>query len=229
MTSAEHRSDVADIANSLRLKSLDSSSHLERVSERWRGLEERIDIKLKQLAAFDRKSEERLIDQAAKANTANRRVYWLRRAADLAINEASKHAACKKGCSHCCRISVVLSQAEAQVIAKETGHPLNTKAGRFSADGTTDIDVAKAMVSAEQFGKPCVFLRNEQCSIYEHRPLVCRWQINLDDDDLLCHLIPGEPPKVPYLDMAAHEYSAVMIMGPHQRYDDIRSWFAQVV
>src|SRR3990167_2374390 len=33
-------------------------------------------------------------------------------------------------------------------------------------------------------GVPCSFLKEGRCSIYRHRPLACRLQINMDDDDI---------------------------------------------
>lgn len=205
-----------------------TSGHSALIASRWVGLAERVQAKVELFAGKDRSGEQRLFDQAAVATSAVKRIHWLRKAAETATKEPSKLAACRKGCSHCCHVSVVLSKSEAAVIAKETGHRINSQAGRFSAAGTLDPISAKAEVVRQYQGQACVFLRQGECSIYEHRPLVCRWQINLDEDDLLCRLVDGQDaPQVPYLDMTAHEYGAAMVTGVHQTYDDIRAWFAR--
>lgn len=205
-----------------------TQEHSDRIAQRWRELETRLPEKLAHLRVADRGNEERLLQQATVATTSSKRIHWLRHAAAAATARASTTAACRRGCSACCRISVVISEAEASLIAKETGVKINRAAGRFSVSQTQDIDEAKAQVAAQYRGKPCTFLQDETCSIHASRPLVCRWLINLDDDELLCQLVDGEDVRVPYLDMRYHEYSAALILGAHQRYDDIRAWFPQI-
>ena len=115
---------------------------LERIERRWDGLRERVEAKLLKIQGLDRRPERRLLDQAAKSGNATKRVMWLRKAADYVTDSAAPLAACRKGCSHCCHIAVMISRAEAQVIAKETGARLNTLAGKFSmanAEGDGDI------------------------------------------------------------------------------------------
>lgn len=74
-------------------------------------------------------------------------------------------------------------------------------------------------------GTPCTFLAAGRCSIYEHRPISCRLQINVDVDDLLCRLVPGEAITVPYLDTRTEKVASLLILGANARIADIRDWF----
>ena len=74
-------------------------------------------------------------------------------------------------------------------------------------------------------GVPCSFLKEGRCSIYASRPLACRLQLNMDDDDLLCQLIEGESIRVPYLNLTTHHVAAVVALGMGQPIADIREWF----
>ncbi len=68
------------------------------------------------------------------------------------------YAACTKGCSHCCKIDVQISQAEAELIHIKTKVPIDLK-NSISYGYTT----------------PCPFLSDENnCKIYKYRPLPCR-------------------------------------------------------
>lgn len=198
--------------------------NLQRVQVRWVGLHERVRAKVQTLHSVDRSPEERLIAQAAQAGSAAKRITWLRKAADAVQGAARTIAACKRGCSHCCHIGVVISRAEATVIAKETGASLNPMAGALKLEEAASPAAIKEQTD-RAFGQPCTFLKEGQCSIYDKRPLVCRLLINLDDDDLLCRLIENHAPEVPYLNTMNHQVALVAIMGKHQDYDDIRNWF----
>ena len=113
------------------------------------------------------------------------------------------------------------------MIAKETGRKLNAAAGLAMDFEGDEIDRAREEMTQKYQGEPCVFLESGQCQIYEHRPLACRLLLNLDEDDLLCHLVPNaEAPRVPYLNTREHEVRALLAFG-NQQYDDIRAWFSK--
>lgn len=198
-----------------------AQEHICRVEQRWVGLERRMTAKVETLVV-DRSSEIRLLNQALSAKTLAKKVFWLRKAADKATETIVESSACSSGCSHCCHISVILSRSEALQIARETGRTLNSQAGRFGPD---QIDVQRERLTSEMYGKPCTFLVEGRCSIYEFRPQACRLQINMDDDDLLCKLVAHGAPRVPYLDMRHHYFISAQVMdGAH---DDLRNWFPE--
>ena len=120
------------------------------------------------------------------------------KAVDEVTAIAKPHAACRRGCGHCCHQCVLLSEQEAELIGKRIG--VKPK----QVVGITDRDDVKA-----GYDNPCPFLKNDECSIYEHRPLACRQQMNLDRDPLLCKPI-GEMNKVPYLNL--FEYTTALAM-----------------
>ena len=67
-------------------------------------------------------------------------------------------------------------------------------------------------------------LKSNQCSIYEVRPLACRLQYSLADDDKPC-VIGNLEAKVPYLNMSDRKAAGVLVLGPDMVYADIRDWF----
>lgn len=84
------------------------------------------------------------------------------------------HVSCKAGCSACCRIiPVEISEQEARHIAAATGRASVTlPPGRHTNLSRVD--------------KPCPFLVEDKCSIYEHRPYNCRSLAAVDRDALAC-------------------------------------------
>jgi Fe-S-cluster containining protein len=74
-------------------------------------------------------------------------------------------------CANCCRsLSVYLTEEDAHRVIAGTFIPLEQLLSEV-------IDCERA-ASAEEWGvfrqRPCVFLKGERCSIYEHRPESCR-------------------------------------------------------
>lgn len=87
-----------------------------------------------------------------------------------------KHAACSKGCSHCCHISVPICDIEAEFIASHTGRSLR----KVRSNGPRPID-------SFSMETPCNLLDTDgTCSVYESRPFTCRIYNNLDADNWLC-------------------------------------------
>lgn len=126
------------------------------------------------------------------------------------------HVACRNGCNHCCHIPVAMQQTEADLIGKAIGRPaVMLKKSTFP-------------LSDRGFGyhMPCTFLKEGQCSIYEHRPLTCRTHFNLDDDAMLCELIPEGGPEVPVplLNLTSMQVAYVTI-GGEDKIGDLRDFF----
>jgi hypothetical protein len=180
----------------------------------------------------------RLLSQAAKSGTAAQRVLWLRREADLVNAAAAGLSPCGSGCTHCCHLGTLVSEPEAMVIGRAIGRaPSAVPEERVmrAADSLEPGDAheanlaKKARVEEEFLGVPCTFLVGGRCSIYEHRPMACRYLINLDVDDLLCRLVPGETILARYLNMQPQQASYLAIMGFNARIADIREWFPPTV
>lgn len=82
---------------------------------------------------------------------------------------------CKKGCSHCCNIQVMIAEDEADLlheVAKRDNIPLDTERLEAQAAWTED-DYPAHFFSGKA---ACVFLDPETkvCRVYEERPMACR-------------------------------------------------------
>ena len=175
------------------------------------------------LRAHDRSTD--MLDRAARATNVASKVEWLLKAIDVAVAPSNGLAACSKGCSHCCHISLDISEAEARAIHKATGRRLDAKAGMAGEEAEQGISERQKRA----MGVPCPFLsRAGACTIYDVRPFNCRSQVNVDDDDLLCRLTTADEEdkvRVPYLDMRHYKAAYRSILGSEQRFADIRDWF----
>lgn len=180
-------------------------------------------------ARRDVPTEFALLDRGAMAKNTSSRVHWLRRAADSVGSMLQPVAACRKGCAHCCAISVVVAESEAKVIGREIGRtPAKAPHATTLAGAIEDPTIAEnwqAAMAAKYNGVACTFLQNNVCSIYEHRPVACRSQINIDRDALMCELVEGFAVPAPYVDMTPHKVRYLQVFGLDQRYADLRDWF----
>lgn len=84
---------------------------------------------------------------------------WLRKAAGSLHGSVASLPACRKGCSHCCHISVMLSRAEAKVIAKETRGRFNEAAVQITLDDTQERRDALEAITRQIYGQAWIFLR----------------------------------------------------------------------
>lgn len=148
---------------------------------------------------------------------AHGKVDMLRGMAAELSNAAKGIVPCSRGCSKCCHMPVMLTADEAAVIAAETGAALVEPAAYYQG-GDTD---------QRYNGQPCPFLREHQCSIYEQRPFACRLHINIDRDNTLCEVIPGETIRVPRLDTFEFDVHYVKAFGDPLtvKIADIREFF----
>jgi Fe-S-cluster containining protein len=113
---------------------------------------------------------------------------------------AKPHAACRRGCSHCCHIPVLIPEQEANLI------------GRFIHVKPEKVEgITQAREIRTGYDNPCPFLKDDQCSIYAHRPLACRQQFNMDRDALLCELVGDKASTVPYLNLRDYTNALVTI------------------
>ena len=123
------------------------------------------------------------------------------------------YSACRAHCTHCCHIPVALSTVEASII----GEAIGRSAKKFKNSRS---------VSDRKFGygHPCPFLVEGRCSIYAHRPMSCRLQANLDEDELLCELIEDTTVPLPLADNMSFYAVYAQLSGNHVL-ADIRDFF----
>lgn len=145
------------------------------------------------------------------------RLQRLRYVASLWSEHASSVSACQTKCSHCCHINVLVPKTEAKIMAKAIGRKMVTPEKTFKM--TADSD------ALSHFGEPCVFLMEGQCSIYAHRPLMCRTLVSMADTDLLCQLVPGASIPVPYANSQQLQAIFVALVGDDDC-ADVRDWFS---
>lgn len=220
-------------------------AHMARVSDRWASLNggpsgAALQSKLSSIGsrmAVEKRAKAHATAQHAKS--AQGKVFWLRVDADVVLDAVAGLSACKSGCAHCCNIGVAISQDEAEVIGKAIGRKVarparerllaaaDLVAGQGASDAQAKLKKQRDWLQDAYYGMPCTFLSAKgSCTIYEARPLACRWQINLDSDALLCELMPqGHPQaRVPYLDMSNMQLAYAMAFG-RSPVADLRDWF----
>jgi hypothetical protein len=90
------------------------------------------------------------------------------------------HVACKPGCSHCCHMNTMVYEHEAVRLAEVSGRKMKRLPYR---------PVELVYLLGNQYnGQACTFLVNNECSVYEDRPLVCRTHHSLHDDASMCDM-----------------------------------------
>ena len=98
--------------------------------------------------------------------------------ADEHVMALTAYAACKVGCSHCCRLSIPILEHEAKKLEEASGRAMTRLVHRSLEE--------VALAGLQFVGKPCPFLVDDRCSVYESRPLVCRVHHSLNEDDSAC-------------------------------------------
>ncbi len=132
---------------------------------------------------------------------------------------------CKRGCAFCCHQAVSIFKIEAERIAKYSKRQMQKPPG-FDFLTYTRNEHSKYIEKYE--GKACPFLRNNECSVYEVRPLACRGHLSLDNDALNCDTVNRPGAKVPYL--RTHPWIqniGVSIDALGQTVGDIREFFQE--
>lgn len=165
-------------------------------------------------ARMDAGAQRMLRRKAVDAETPRVKVFLLRRLADNLGAVAGPLVACSKGCSHCCKMPVLINEIEAKEIAKATGARMATPEFTGKADHSLD-------------GVPCTFLVNGACSIYENRPFACRVHYVMDRDETLCEIFPGESIEAPHLQVDDYHFTYAQTFGKDglRRMADVRAFF----
>jgi Fe-S-cluster containining protein len=133
------------------------------------------------------------LKQLDKAPAIKHKIYWLRQMAETFADAVAPQAACSDACDGCCYQPVSVTLQEAEVISREIGVPLQTP---------TEWSTLPVMKYA---GQACPFLQDARCTIYQHRPMVCRLIFNMDADPLLCQMVPGMRSQAPYADHSIYK------------------------
>jgi Fe-S-cluster containining protein len=146
----------------------------------------------------------RIASENASAKSKRRKVIAIANRVTAAL---APHVACKPGCSQCCHMNTMIYEHEAVRLAEVSGRTLVRLPFR-------SLDVVHAE-GLKFNGTPCPFLAENQCSVYEDRPLVCRTHHSLREgtDECSMELAAAEqrrPPmynpdllEVPYREMNA--------------------------
>ncbi len=182
------------------------------VNDRLAGVAATAEAAMAKVSGRARDDVTRLLNVSVQASTKPKKVLWLHRAADAFAAAIEPVAACRSGCSHCCHIPIKISATEARAIGKAIGR---------SPQPLHEHHELPTM----GYDTPCTFLKDSNCSIRNHRPAVCRTHFNVDVDELLCQLFPGQAIPVPYVDTRQFAMVSVLIEQDSRAWADIRQWF----
>lgn len=162
----------------------------------------------------------RAISEAILSVPKEQRQTRLMKLADKINGAVMPYSACKRGCSACCNIAVVISETEARQIGSRIG--VKPKRVRNQAD--------QESVSRRFFGVPCPFLRGDVCGIYEFRPIACRTHANIGGSAFFCDTsIPPEHSYVPNINLSSFSMVyAIISMQRQEVIADIRDFFPSV-
>lgn len=118
---------------------------------------------------------------------------------------------CKSGCSSCCHYPVRVSELEVRYIERKTRHTSRLRKG----------------VAQHWHGTPCPLLKDGRCSIYEHRPYVCRRHLVLTATNHWCHPVRANTIQLPLLGFSEADKAHVALGVESNLSDaaDIRDWF----
>src|SRR5258708_9327703 len=113
-------------------------------------------------------------------NTKQWKITRLVEIADEAMKVVAPSTACKRGCSACCHIALPIALSKAKELSALTGRHLRYHIGKIASVKGIDKDVARFK------GVPCPFLVNDECSVYEARPIQCRVHHVIEADAVRC-------------------------------------------
>lgn len=153
------------------------------------------------------------------------RLRSLYRIADEMTAAAAPYSPCKRGCSACCHMATLVSEPEAELMASSLRIKMHTPKEWPFFDVRTGIARAARDEFADSFfgsHKPCTFLANNQCSIYENRPLACRVHLNMAANAEPCQMDAGRATAMLNLMKLDEVYA---LIGRSARLHDIREFF----
>lgn len=102
---------------------------------------------------------------------------------EILTNGSPEHITCTKGCAHCCKQIVMVTQPEGErlfELANERGIPLD--AGRLERQAVQDDN---GWLTLQGDDRNCPFLgADNTCQVYDERPLSCRKYFVVSDPEL---------------------------------------------
>jgi len=148
----------------------------------------------------------RIVRENASAKSKRRKVIAIANRVTAALEP---YVACKPGCSDCCHMNTMIYEHEAIRLAEVTGR----KMVRLPYRPLNQV----ALDGAEFNGKPCTFLVENKCSVYEDRPLVCRTHHSLRDDASQCNMNSANHLRPPMYDPDILEVPYMELNASHNR------------
>jgi len=120
-----------------------------------------------------------LLETAKRDKNIDPPARFLHAKADATLQSVPVRVDCKKGCSHCCHAWVSATIPEvlflAKLIRKRAAATLSDNVHRAHA-ATRDYDFA----AREKHPQACPMLDQDLCSVYESRPVACRFAASAD-------------------------------------------------
>src|SRR5262245_14124843 len=162
-----------------------------------------------------RESLPRLVESPEQLD---RKVIKLRKAADEVAGVIAPFTPCAKGCSACCHNPALINEVEATLIDQATG--VKATAPQRIIDLAAGAEARNAYF-APYAGVACAFLKDGACSIYKHRPVVCRVQHSIENSASGCD--GGRQPAA--VDLTEVFLAELHMMGRMMIYADIREFF----
>ena len=110
---------------------------------------------------------------------------------------------CKKGCSYCCYIPNIITLTEAEYLVDHEEVPdMSVIKKKIIPENALIMqrkqDVFCDIVSPER--RKCMYLKNDECSVYDSRPLSCRGNLCISKAELCDTGWPYTPGVVLYVD-----------------------------
>lgn len=105
----------------------------------------------------------------------------LQKDVDLMVTEKiTSVSSCRKGCSYCCYINVDVSALEAEILK-----PFVRTKDIAQLEKQKNLDF-QGFLKLPYEDKRCIFLENNQCRVYNDRPLICR-KYHVVSDPEICN------------------------------------------
>jgi Fe-S-cluster containining protein len=160
------------------------------------------------------------VAQIAQSSKLSRsyKYFRLTEIADEAMKVVAPSTPCRKGCSACCRIALPISLTQAADLAVLTGRKLSVPVrSAITLSNQIDRDVKRFK------GVPCPFLADNECSIYEHRPMQCRVHHVIESDASRCEPL-GDAQDIASYDLEWVSRPAIAL-GMGEFHADVREFF----